>query len=151
MEYGVPPGDGHVVTLSQRNSNDIRLETLHHTHQVSSSAVKMAPGAISLPLTLPSSDDQELVRNYIDNVLVDILDQLTLSPSEGQPSIILRRRPRQATCMINPDNGALEAGSDNAYRSYSWPGSTAQESWKFSKETYFRYSLVSRIVSPGQC
>ncbi|KAJ5906763.1 uncharacterized protein N7473_003679 [Penicillium subrubescens] len=93
----------------------------------------MAPEAISLPLSPASSDDQELVRNYIDNVLVDILHQLTLSPSEGHPSITLRRRPRQATCMINPNNGALEAGRDNgAYRSYSWPGSTAKESWKFT-------------------
>jgi hypothetical protein len=124
--------------------------TLHHIHQVSAYAMTMAPDAIPLPLTPASSEDQELVRNYIDSVLVEIVHQLSLSPSEAQPSITLRRRPRQATCMINPRNGALEAGpSKGAYSSYSWPGSTAHESWKFSKETFFRYNLVSCVVSPG--
>lgn len=112
----------------------------------------MAPEAISLPLTPDSSEDHEFVRNYIDNVLVDILHQLALSPSEGQPSITLRRRPRQATCMINPNNGALEAGhTKGAYRSYSWPGSTAKESWKFSKETSFRDIPASQTVFPRKC
>lgn len=110
----------------------------------------MAPEAISMPLTPASSEDQELVRNYIDGVLVDILHQLTLSPSDGQPSITLRRRPRQATCKINLHNGALEAGCDNGtYRSYSWPGSTAKESWKFGKETYFRDILASQVSAHG--
>lgn len=99
----------------------------------------MAHEAMSLPLTLRLDEDQEWVRNYIDSVLVDILHQLSVSPSEGQPSISLRRKPRQATCVINSRNGALEAGRNNgAYHSYSWPGGTAHESWKFSTGNFFR-------------
>ncbi|CEJ60321.1 hypothetical protein PMG11_08898 [Penicillium brasilianum] len=88
---------------------------------------------MSLATAFVSNEEQELVRNYIDSVLIDLLNQLSLFPSEGQPSITLRCKPRAATCMINSRNGALEAGrNDNAYRSYSWPGRTAYESWKFT-------------------
>ncbi|KAJ5381543.1 uncharacterized protein N7496_003971, partial [Penicillium cataractarum] len=89
--------------------------------------------AMSLATAFVSSEEQQLVRNYIDNVLIDLLNQLTLSPSEGQPSITLRCKSRSATCMINSHNGALEAGrNEDAFRSYSWPGRTAHESWKFT-------------------
>lgn len=100
----------------------------------------MALGTIPLPSAL-ASEGQELVRNFIDSVLVELLDQLSLPPSDAQPSITLRSRPRQAKCVINPRNGALEAGhwNEGAYRSYSWPGSTAYESWKFSMRTFSHY------------
>lgn len=89
--------------------------------------------SVSIPSDLNLDESQGLVRSYIDGVLVDLLHQLTQSPSEGQPSITLRCRPRAATCAINPRNGALETGrNDLAYRSFSWPGRTAYESWKFS-------------------
>lgn len=93
----------------------------------------MALSAISLASAL-ASEGQELVRHFIDTVLVDLLDQLSLPPSDAQPSITLRSRPRQTKCVINPRNGALEAGhcNESSYRSYSWPGNTAYESWKFS-------------------
>ncbi|KAF3395892.1 Meiotic recombination protein rec12 [Penicillium rolfsii] len=118
--------------------------------------MSMTPETKPLPVTSALSDGQGLVRNYIDKVLVDILHQLSLCPSEGQPSITLRCRPRQATCMINPDNGALEAGRDTcAYRSYSWPGSTAKESWKFSKDSsspvVFRVlGIIDQALHAGQ-
>lgn len=96
----------------------------------------MAVNAMSLATAFVSNEEQELVRNYIDSVLIDLLNQLSLFPSEGQPSITLRCKPRAATCMINSRNGALEAGrNEDAYRSYSWPGRTAYESWKFSMWT----------------
>jgi meiotic recombination protein SPO11 len=88
---------------------------------------------MSLATALVLNEEQALVRSYIDSVLIDLLNQLSLFPSEGQPSITLRCQPRAETCVVNPRNGALEAGrNDDAYRSYSWPGRTAHESWKFS-------------------
>lgn len=94
------------------------------------------------------SGEKELVRNYIENVLIGLLNQLSLSPSEGQPSITLRCKPRAATCMINSHNGALEAGrNEDAYRSYSWPGRTAYESWKFSMSTVFALYLTEVLIA----
>ena len=116
------------------------VDITHTIPQVSASCVTMAPGAILLPSSL-ASEGQELVRNFIDTVLIDLLDQLSLPPSDARPSITLRSRPRQAKCVINPRNGALEAGhwNEGSYRSYSWPGNTAYDSWKFSMGTFSRY------------
>ncbi|KAK5789493.1 hypothetical protein VI817_008616 [Penicillium citrinum] len=80
------------------------------------------------------------VRTYIDDTLTALLRELTLAPSEGQPSITLRSRPDRSNCAVNPVNGALEAvcGS-TSYRTYTWPGNTAHESWKFT--------IVIRVLS----
>ena len=100
---------------------------------------------MSLATALVPNEEQELVRKYIDNVLIHLLNQLSLSPLEAQPLITLRCKPRAATCMINSRNGALEAGhNEDAFRSYSWPGRTAYESWKFSMLAVFASTYIPR-------
>jgi len=87
-----------------------------------------SPQAVVIGQTPDSS-----VRAYIDDTITALLRELTLAPSEGQPSITLRSKPDTSNCVVNPVNGALEAvcGS-TSYRTYTWPGNTAYESWKFS-------------------
>ncbi|KAJ5689379.1 hypothetical protein N7462_003771 [Penicillium macrosclerotiorum] len=77
-------------------------------------------------------DPRASVRAYIDATLTALVDQLALS-HHGHPCITLRRRANSVNCVINPTNGALEpAGRTETYRSYSWPGSSVYESWKFT-------------------
>lgn len=82
---------------------------------------------------VPDQVQDASVRAYIDDTLTGLLRELTLPPSEGQPSITLRSRPDASSCIVNPVNGALETvHSSTSYRTYTWPGNTAYESWKFS-------------------
>lgn len=85
-------------------------------------------------ISFPGGDEgQALVRAYIDDTLTALLCELCLSPSEGHPSITLRRRPKATSTRINSRTSALEANhQEDAARTYSWPGSTAMEAWKFS-------------------
>lgn len=80
-------------------------------------------------------DGESLVRRYIDDTLTTLLDELSLAPSEGRPSITLRRRTNATSAVINPSTGALEANQqERVDRTYTWPGSTALEAWKFSMD-----------------
>ncbi|KAJ5913222.1 Winged helix-turn-helix transcription repressor DNA-binding [Penicillium tannophilum] len=80
------------------------------------------------------------VRTYIDNTLTTLLRELSLPPSEGHPSVTLRRRTNPAGYNINPQNGALEAVQPVvSYRTYSWPGNSAFEAWRFT--------IIIRILS----
>jgi meiotic recombination protein SPO11 len=83
---------------------------------------------------LGGEDSREsTVRAYIDNTLTALVHELSLSPVEARPSITLKRRANPTACIINPDNGALEASPRvETYKTYSWPGKTAFEAWKFS-------------------
>jgi len=82
---------------------------------------------------IPQQDRQASVRAYIDTTLTALVDQLSLHPTEAQPSIAIRCRPTPANCTVNRGSGALEAAQNvEMYRTYSWPGATAYESWKFS-------------------
>lgn len=85
-------------------------------------------------ISFPGGDEgQALVRAYIDDTLTALFCELCLSPSEAHPSITLRRRPKATSMRINPRTGALEADQqEDADRTYSWPGSTALEAWRFS-------------------
>ncbi|OQE19574.1 hypothetical protein PENSTE_c015G00811 [Penicillium steckii] len=89
---------------------------------------------------VPDQAQDASVRAYIDDTLTGLLRELTLPPSEGQPSITLRSRPDASSCIVNPVNGALETvHSSTSYRTYTWPGNTAYESWKFT--------VVIRVLS----
>ncbi|CAI7669448.1 unnamed protein product [Penicillium pancosmium] len=93
----------------------------------------MALRPISPQTALPDVAPDSSVRAYIDNALTTLIRELTSSPAESQPAITLRCRIVSANCIVNPINGALEAVQRNeSYRTYSWPGNTAYESWKFS-------------------
>lgn len=85
----------------------------------------------------PEGDGEKLIRQYIDETLIALLDELSLVPSEGRPSINLRRRTNAAAAAINSSTGALEANQpERADRTYTWPGSTALEAWKFSLDVH---------------
>ncbi|KAJ5573853.1 uncharacterized protein N7459_008280 [Penicillium hispanicum] len=83
--------------------------------------------------TMLEDSQVALVRNYIDTTLMNLLHELSLSPSEGQPSITLRTRPTVRDCSINSTNGTLEARSQQgSNRTNVWPGRTSFEAWKFT-------------------
>ncbi|KAJ5735741.1 Winged helix-turn-helix transcription repressor DNA-binding [Penicillium malachiteum] len=92
-------------------------------------AVLVRPSLVTVsdPVTVQAAS----VRAYIDNTLTELLHELSLPPSEGRPSITLRRRSNIATYAINRQNGALEAHSKVLHRTYSWPGNSAYEAWRF--------------------
>ncbi|CAG8131353.1 unnamed protein product [Penicillium olsonii] len=73
------------------------------------------------------------VRAYIENTLATLVHGLTLPPAEAHLSLILKRRANSASCMINAVTGALEACPRvESTRTYSWPGKTVYEEWKFT-------------------
>lgn len=94
----------------------------------------MALNAIFAQGLNPEVDRQASVRTYIDSTLTEFFNQLSLPPSQAQPSITLRCRASPTSCVFNRASGALETRQDvSLSRTYSWPGATAYESWKFSK------------------
>lgn len=88
--------------------------------------------------TIPQSfasegDGQASVRTFIESTLTDLVHQLSLPPDQAQPSITLRCRATPTSCFVNRVSGALEARRDaDTSRTYTWPGDSAYESWKFS-------------------
>lgn len=79
----------------------------------------------------PSPEDK--VVSYIESQLSSILCQLC--SQDGTPSITINRRSsRQSGCVLNQDTGALESTSTVRVvpHTYSWPGKTAQETWRFA-------------------
>ncbi|KAJ5134412.1 hypothetical protein N7526_005777 [Penicillium atrosanguineum] len=110
----------------------------------------MALNANILRTVIPQPDRQACVRAYIDNTLTDLVDQLSLPPTEAQPSIRIRRRATPANCTINRGSGALEAVPNlEVYRTYSWPGATAYESWKFTVIIRI-LAIIDQAVRSGQ-
>lgn len=98
----------------------------------------------TMPLNA-EEDRQASVRTYIDSTLTDLFNQLSLPPAQAQPSITLRCRASPTSCVFNRVTGALETRQDvKTLRTYSWPGDTAYESWKFSMRlSTVRSNLVS--------
>jgi meiotic recombination protein SPO11 len=94
----------------------------------------MAQAQPSNPQPLEVDDGQDpSVQEYIDTTLMALVHELTLPPSEARLSVVLKRRANPTSCIINPLTGALEASPRfDASRTYSWPGKTAYEAWKFS-------------------
>lgn len=88
----------------------------------------------SIPQKLEMDDGRDpSVQEYIDTTLAALIHGLTLPPSEARLSVVLKRRANPTACTINPITGALEASPRvNTNRTYSWPGKTAYEAWKFS-------------------
>ncbi|KAJ5723714.1 hypothetical protein N7488_001749 [Penicillium malachiteum] len=101
---------------------------------------------VSDPVTVQAAS----VRAYIDNTLTELVHELSLPSSEGRPSITLRRRYSTATYAINHQNGALEAlHSEILDRTYSWPGNSAYEAWRFCMhmclDEYLLHSICLQI------
>jgi hypothetical protein len=83
----------------------------------------------TLTTDLPPEDH---VEAFINGLLVSIMDELM--KIDGRPSITLRRRPKARECIINSENGALEAPTgQDALITYSWPGKSVYEAWRFGK------------------
>jgi meiotic recombination protein SPO11 len=78
---------------------------------------------------------KERVQTFIDNALIEILDELRTP--DGRPTLTLKGRSRGVSFSINPDNLALETEEKEIRSSYSWPGRNAYEAWKFSTEHPF--------------
>ncbi|KAJ5191493.1 uncharacterized protein N7498_010478 [Penicillium cinerascens] len=110
----------------------------------------MAPSASSPRTAIPKQDRQASVRAYIDSTLTALVDQLSLSPAEAKPCIAIRCRATPANCTINRGSGALEAVQNvEMHRTYSWPGATAYESWKFTVIIRI-LAIIDQAVRTGQ-
>ncbi|KAK2845264.1 hypothetical protein FQN49_005892 [Arthroderma sp. PD_2] len=92
------------------------------------------------PIYSPSEDK---VVKYINEVLVLILEQL--SKPDGHPSISLKRRSTHGTYAINLETGALESSEGANTCTYTWPGKTAQEAWRFGVLTRI-LGLISEAI-----
>jgi meiotic recombination protein SPO11 len=78
---------------------------------------------------------KDRVQSFIDNTLMEILDELRTP--DGRPTLTLKRRSRGAPFSINPENLALETEEKETRSCYTWPGRNAYEAWKFSAEFLF--------------
>ncbi|KAF7586752.1 hypothetical protein BBP40_008372 [Aspergillus hancockii] len=70
------------------------------------------------------------VQRYIDETLAAALDELRTP--DGRPAITIKRRSKKACLFINASNGALESDETETRITYTWPGTNAQEAWKFT-------------------
>ncbi|KAH3200411.1 hypothetical protein KXV92_009426 [Aspergillus fumigatus] len=80
--------------------------------------------------TNQEQSQKERVQTFIDNILIEILDELRTP--DGRPTLTLKRRSRGVPRSINPKNLALESEEKEILSSYSWPGTNAYEAWKFT-------------------
>ncbi|KAH3337382.1 hypothetical protein KXW81_000792 [Aspergillus fumigatus] len=80
--------------------------------------------------TNQEQSQKERVQTFIDNILIEILDELRTP--DGRPTLTLKRRSRGVPRSINPENLALESEEKEILSSYSWPGTNAYEAWKFT-------------------
>ncbi|KAF7170966.1 hypothetical protein CNMCM5623_003477 [Aspergillus felis] len=69
--------------------------------------------------TNQKQSQKERVQTFIDNALMQILDELR-TPN-GRPTLTLKRRSRGASFSINPENLALGTEDKEIRSSYSWP------------------------------
>ncbi|PWY86404.1 meiotic recombination protein spo11 [Aspergillus sclerotioniger CBS 115572] len=78
-----------------------------------------------------SASSQTPVQRYIQKTLSVVLDEL--SSSDGRPSITLKQRNRKpAFLFVNPQTMALETRETQMHTTYTWPGSDANEAWRFT-------------------
>lgn len=81
------------------------------------------------PKNASCSTDQDRVVEYINQLLVSIVEEL--SKPDGTPSISMKRRSNHSGYNLNIKTGALESSDEVRTYTYSWPGKTAQEGWRF--------------------
>lgn len=100
----------------------------------------------------PAVVQRALVRDYIDNTLAELLQALALPPEEGKPSVTLRLRSKETKYTINPQSGALEARQPVvSTRTYSWPGNSHFEAWRFCMSVWSWNSLLFGCFPGLQC
>ncbi|KAG2005144.1 hypothetical protein GB937_008978 [Aspergillus fischeri] len=69
--------------------------------------------------TNQEQSQKERAQTFIDNTLIEILDELRTP--DGRPTLTLKRRSRGVPFSINPENLALETEEKEILSSYSWP------------------------------
>lgn len=72
---------------------------------------------------------EDKVRNFVSQLLDSLIDELM--GVDGCPSITLKRRSNHSHFSLNPETGALQRDTTEPSCTYSWPGKTAQEAWRF--------------------
>jgi hypothetical protein len=78
----------------------------------------------------PSSQDN-LAALFIEESLTSILSSLTVSGE--QPCVRLKRRPSKDVVFIDNNSRALKANGEESFKTYTWPGRTIVQTWKFSR------------------
>lgn len=81
------------------------------------------------PKDASCSPDQDRVVEYINRLLLSIIEEL--SKPHGTPSISMKRRSNHSGYNLNLRTGALESSDEVRTYTYSWPGKSAQEGWRF--------------------
>ncbi|PYI12205.1 meiotic recombination protein spo11 [Aspergillus sclerotiicarbonarius CBS 121057] len=85
----------------------------------------------SRPLETIPATFQTPVQRYIQKTLSAVVDEL--SSPDGRPSITLKQRFRKpASLFLNPQTMALETRETQTHTTYTWPGSDANEAWRFA-------------------
>ncbi|KAI1964030.1 endodeoxyribonuclease [Ophidiomyces ophidiicola] len=74
---------------------------------------------------------EETVKFFVNSMLDNIIN--ALSSPDGLPSVTLKRRPTYSHCVLDPGTRALQADEhiQDAIVTYSWPGKTARDAWRF--------------------
>ncbi|OJJ48456.1 hypothetical protein ASPZODRAFT_130484 [Penicilliopsis zonata CBS 506.65] len=107
------------------------------------------PSGFSMPPP-PGSLEQtpkERVLEYIETVFSNITEEIVLP--DGKPTITLKRRAKKpAHLFIDPVNGALESNEAVTYMTYSWPGKSVHEAWKFTVMAKV-LSIISEALRDG--
>jgi meiotic recombination protein SPO11 len=92
-----------------------------------------------------NSNPETKVRHFIQTVLVSILDEL--SKTDGRPTVTIARRSTGAMHFLNQETGALESRRrEPVLCSYSWPGSTVQEAWRFGMTSCANVPFVQKYT-----
>lgn len=89
------------------------------------------------PKNASCTPDQDRVVEYINRLLLSIVEEL--SKPDGTLSISMKRRSNHAGYNLNLRTGALESSDEVRTYTYSWPGKTAQEGWRFGMKYYAAY------------
>ncbi|KAK2807099.1 hypothetical protein FQN51_004713 [Onygenales sp. PD_10] len=81
------------------------------------------------PVSPHPDSPEHKAKVFITTLLSSIIDQL--AQPDGSPSITLKRRSDRAIFSLHPETGALQCDNSQTRCTYSWPGKTVQESWRF--------------------
>ncbi|KAK2811542.1 hypothetical protein FQN50_002165 [Emmonsiellopsis sp. PD_5] len=88
------------------------------------------PDTAQAPVSPDPNSPEHKAKVFITTLLSSIIDQL--AQPDGSPSITLKRRSDRAVFSLHPETGALQCVNPQTCCTYSWPGKTVQESWRFA-------------------
>ncbi|CEN60175.1 hypothetical protein ASPCAL02616 [Aspergillus calidoustus] len=74
------------------------------------------------------------VRQYIEETIAALFEQVCIPDGKGKPNITIKRRHAAAMNLyrVNMSTGALESDNTERKVTYTWPGKDAYEAWRFS-------------------